>query len=115
MDVRKGKAPGFGHDDKSDNDAAKPKPERRRLKRRATDSAPPADKAARHATDGESPGTAGRLKSKSAIRRNVTGARVGYDPYESGQLVKQKRPGVRRDLRSLGQWLKSRKEPKNPR
>jgi hypothetical protein len=39
------------------------------------------------------------------IKRNVDGTRVGYNPYESGQLTKGKNPGVRRDLRELGEWL----------
>jgi hypothetical protein len=47
-------------------------------------------------------------KAKAAskpIKRNVEGIRVGYNPYESGQLTKGKNPGVRRDLRQLGEWL----------
>jgi hypothetical protein len=48
------------------------------------------------------------------VKRNVEGIRVGYNPYESGQLTKGKNPGVRRDLRELGKWLKERPEPVAP-
>jgi hypothetical protein len=56
-------------------------------------------------------------KSKAVakpVKRNVEGIRIGYNPYESGQLTKGKNPGVRRDLRALGKWLKDRPEPAAP-
>jgi hypothetical protein len=68
----------------------KPRANRRRVKRRATDAAPPTE-----------------------AKRKATDARRGYDPYDSGELVKPKNPGVPRDLRSLGSWLKSHKKTKH--
>lgn len=42
------------------------------------------------------------------VRRNSRGLRIGYDPYDSGQLDK---PGRRktRDLRRLSRWIELRK------
>jgi hypothetical protein len=45
-------------------------------------------------------------------RVNASGLRTGYDPYDSGQLPKAV-PARRRDLRRLGEWLKSVKGKKN--
>lgn len=67
----------------------KPRANRRRLKRRATDPAP-----------------------TSEAKRKATDARRGYDPYDSGELIKHKNPGVPRDLRLLGSWLKTHKKTK---
>jgi hypothetical protein len=53
-------------------------------------------------------GLATKLKATpKPVKRNVEGTRVGYNPYESGQLTKGKNPGVKRDLRELGEWLKT--------
>ena len=55
------------------------------------------------------------LKPKPAIQRvkkNAAGTRVGYNPYESGELVRQNNPGVRRNLRELGRWLKGQPREK---
>lgn len=46
------------------------------------------------------------------LRPNSAGVRAGYNPYESGQLLRPKNPGTRRDLRELGQWLKGRSSQK---
>lgn len=96
--------------------SAPPEPgnNRRRLKRRATDPAPHVQTQGRSANGEARPQSAGRSKPKATIKRNTTGTRVGYDPYESGQLIKEKRAGVPRDLRSLGQWLKAGKGRKSP-
>jgi hypothetical protein len=42
------------------------------------------------------------------IQQNPLGLRKGYDPYDSGQLVK-KEWKKKKDLRKLSEWLKSRK------
>jgi hypothetical protein len=42
----------------------------------------------------------------SKKRLNASGLKKGYDPYDSGQLTKAA-PARRRDLRRLGEWLKS--------
>ena len=42
------------------------------------------------------------------IQQNPLGIRKGYDPYDSGQLVK-KEWKKKKDLRKLSEWLKSRK------
>jgi hypothetical protein len=46
------------------------------------------------------------------IAKNKSAIRVGYDPYESGAIVKPKNPGTRRNLRELGMWLKSQSRAK---
>ncbi len=46
------------------------------------------------------------------MKKNAAGTRVGYNPYESGELVKLKNPGVRRNLRELGQLLKGKPRKK---
>jgi len=43
---------------------------------------------------------------------NASGLIKGYDPYDSGQLAKAV-TSRRRDLRRLGEWLKSVKGKKN--
>jgi hypothetical protein len=50
--------------------------------------------------------------ANSKNRLNAGGLRKGYDPYDSGQLTKAV-PSRRRDLRRLGEWLKSVKGKKN--
>jgi hypothetical protein len=46
-----------------------------------------------------------------AVRVNTTGAKKGYDPYDSGQLSKaNKEKPVKKDLRKLGEWIRSKKE-----
>lgn len=44
-----------------------------------------------------------------AIRKNTKGLRVGYDPYDSGQLAARaaRRP---RDMRELSKWIEVRKK-----
>ena len=49
-----------------------------------------------------SQGTAGR------IQQNPLGLKKGYDPYDSGQLVK-KEWRKKKDLRKLSEWIRSRK------
>jgi hypothetical protein len=50
--------------------------------------------------------------ANSKNRLNASGLKKGYDPYDSGQLTKAV-PSRRRDLRRLGEWLKSVKGKKN--
>jgi hypothetical protein len=50
--------------------------------------------------------------ASSKKRLNASGLKTGYDPYDSGQLTKAV-PSRRRDLRRLGEWLKSVKGKKN--
>lgn len=47
-------------------------------------------------------------------RTNDTGLRVGYDPYDSGLLVKGQR-GRKKDLRALSEWIKQRKPDRERR
>lgn len=82
--------------------AAQPRANRRRLKRRATDPLPPADVPPNPAVARDTP----KAKAK------LTDARRGYDPYDSGELIKPRNPGVPRDLRSLGSRLKSNAKKK---
>ena len=42
------------------------------------------------------------------IQQNPAGLKKGYDPYDSGQLVK-KEWKKKKDLRKLSEWIKSRK------
>jgi hypothetical protein len=42
------------------------------------------------------------------IQQNQLGLRKGYDPYDSGQLVK-KEWKKKKDLRKLSEWIKSRR------
>jgi len=42
------------------------------------------------------------------IEQNQFGLKKGYDPYDSGQLVK-KEWKKKKDLRKLSEWIKSRK------
>ncbi len=42
------------------------------------------------------------------IRRNAVGARVGYNPYDSGQLDRKARKP--RDMRELSKWIALRKK-----
>lgn len=43
------------------------------------------------------------------IQRNAAGARIGYNPYESGQLDKQsvRKP---RDMRELSKWIELKRK-----
>jgi hypothetical protein len=50
--------------------------------------------------------------ANSKTRLNASGLKTGYDPYDSGQLP-QAVASRRRDLRRLGEWLKSVKGKKN--
>jgi hypothetical protein len=50
--------------------------------------------------------------ANSKNRLNASGLKKGYDPYDSGQLTKAV-TSPRRDLRRLGEWLKSVKGKKN--
>lgn len=45
----------------------------------------------------------------ASIQRNATGLRVGYNPYQSGQLddKKARKP---RDLRELSKWIELKKK-----
>jgi hypothetical protein len=43
------------------------------------------------------------------VRANPLGTKKGYDPYDSGKLGK-KPPPAKKDLRKLGEWLKSKKQ-----
>jgi len=47
--------------------------------------------------------------AKGAVRDNKVGARIGYDPYESGLLSKK---GIKRkvDIRALSQWISLKKQ-----
>ena len=42
------------------------------------------------------------------IQKNPVGIKAGYDPYDSGELMKQKNPSGRRNLRELGKRVKTR-------
>lgn len=42
------------------------------------------------------------------IQQNQVGLKKGYDPYDSGQLVKKQWKN-RKDLRKLSDWIKSRR------
>ena len=46
----------------------------------------------------------------NGVRVNPAGTKKGYDPYDSGQLSRNRadKP-VRKDLRKLSEWLKGRK------
>ena len=46
--------------------------------------------------------------TQKRIQQNQIGVKKGYDPYDSGLLVK-KEWKKKRDLRKLSQWIKSRK------
>lgn len=46
--------------------------------------------------------------ANAPIQRNATGLRVGYNPYDSGQLDKKTRKP--RDLRELSKWIELRKK-----
>ena len=46
--------------------------------------------------------------TQKRIQQNQAGVKKGYDPYDSGLLVK-KEWKKKKDLRKLGTWLKSRK------
>lgn len=46
--------------------------------------------------------------SSAPIRRNVVGARVGYNPYDSGQLDRKARRKPH-DMRELSKWIQLRK------
>src|SRR3984893_17194613 len=48
----------------------------------------------------------------SKTRLNASRLKKGYDPYDSGQLTKAG-PSRRRDVRRLGEWLKSVEGKKN--
>lgn len=43
------------------------------------------------------------------IRRNLSGLRVGYNPYDSGELA-HKAPRKPRDMHKLSQWIKLKKK-----
>jgi hypothetical protein len=44
------------------------------------------------------------------VRSNPLGVKNGYDPYESGKLVKDQAKGGKKDLRKLSEWLKLKKQ-----
>ena len=46
--------------------------------------------------------------TQKRIQQNQLGIKKGYDPYDSGQLVK-KEWKKKKDLRKLSEWIKSRK------
>jgi hypothetical protein len=46
--------------------------------------------------------------TQKRIQQNQVGLKKGYDPYDSGQLVK-KEWTKKKDLRKLSEWIKSRK------
>jgi hypothetical protein len=46
--------------------------------------------------------------SQRRIQQNPLGLKKGYDPYDSGQLVK-KEWKKKKDLRKLSDWIKSRR------
>jgi hypothetical protein len=46
--------------------------------------------------------------TQKLIQQNQLGLKKGYDPYDSGQLVK-KEWKKKKDLRKLSNWIKSRK------
>ena len=46
--------------------------------------------------------------TQKRIQQNQVGLKKGYDPYDSGQLVK-KEWKKKKDLRKLSAWIKSRK------
>jgi hypothetical protein len=43
------------------------------------------------------------------IRNNIKGARIGYNPYESG-LLSKRATGKKRDLRELSKWIETKKK-----
>jgi hypothetical protein len=49
-----------------------------------------------------------RGEAARMVRPNPAGLKKGYDPYESGLLVKQERRR-KKDLRALSEWIKARK------
>ena len=49
-----------------------------------------------------------RTGTQKRIQQNQLGLKKGYDPYDSGQLVK-KEWKKKKDLRKLSDWIKSRK------
>ena len=46
----------------------------------------------------------------NAVRSNPLGKKKGYDPYDSGKLGKTSATPQKKDLRKLGEWLKSKKQ-----
>ena len=44
------------------------------------------------------------------VKANPLGVKNGYDPYESGKLVKDRAKGGKKDLRKLSEWLKLKKQ-----
>jgi hypothetical protein len=44
------------------------------------------------------------------VKVNPLGVKNGYDPYESGKLVKDEGKGKKKDLRKLSEWLKLKKQ-----
>jgi hypothetical protein len=46
------------------------------------------------------------------IRNNAKGARLGYNPYESG-LLQRKATAPKRDLRELSKWIEMKKRVGN--
>jgi hypothetical protein len=46
--------------------------------------------------------------ANAPIRNNVKGARLGYNPYESGLLTKRE-ARKKRDLRELSKWLETKR------
>jgi hypothetical protein len=44
------------------------------------------------------------------VKVNPLGVKNGYDPYESGKLVKDRGKGGKKDLRKLSEWLKLKKQ-----
>jgi hypothetical protein len=46
--------------------------------------------------------------TNAPIQNNAKGARLGYNPYESG-LLQRKATGPKRDLRELSKWIEMKK------
>ena len=58
-------------------------------------------------TEDDARGTTRRIQPNPAGRKN------GYDPYDSGMLVKKQRK-KKKDLRALSQWIEKRKRNPGP-
>lgn len=43
------------------------------------------------------------------VARNDKGARLGYNPYESGQLTNKPRTAKRPDMRELSKWIEMKR------
>jgi hypothetical protein len=49
------------------------------------------------------------LPGPGAVKVNRAAARGGYDPYESGLILKKKQREKKRDLRELSRWIAQQK------